>query len=88
MTQKNKVTRVARILVEVDQNWLYGDDPADMDNSAIEGWEEIVGALLALRSDYSSLKGRVSASHIEWEPDEDPAEEVARIPAAQTNEAW
>ena len=84
----NKVTRVARIEVTVERDWLYGDDVAEMDESAIEGWEEVVGALLALRSDYNSLKGRVSGSFIEWEPDEDPAEEVSRIPAVQTNEAW
>jgi hypothetical protein len=75
MTQKNKVTRVARIEVTVERDWLYG--PV---------------CLTCVVSRYFSglcvLKGRVSGSFIEWEPDEDPAEEVSRIPAVQTDENW
>ena len=78
---KKKITRVARVLVTVDEDWLHGDYPEELEDSITEGWEQIETALLALRSDYNSLSRYVTGSFIEWEPPEDPPDNSDYIEA-------
>ena len=94
MSNNNKITRVARVLVTVDEDWLQGDYPEEFEESIKQGWEQIETTLLSIRSEYNSYERGVKSSFIEWEPPEDPPdnsdeiEAVAELPIADTGDSW
>ena len=67
------VTRVARILVEVYDDWLNGDYPEEVEKSIEEGWRNIAGHLPMLPGFFDA-----DATFIEWEPDEKELEAQER----------
>ena len=81
MSNNNKITRVARVLVTVDEDWLQGDYPEEFEESIKQGWEQIETTLLSIRSEYNSYEKGVTASFIEWEPPEDPPDNSDEIEA-------